>query len=105
MHLLHLQRPVSALHQRLPCQRELAPEATEGFTAGTFRKYKPMWKPASLRNPPASASRGTPLSQGGLWSVHPKGSLVKGSWHGVAVTEGFYRRHLSFLKIQCGKVF
>ena len=39
-----LTRPVSALHQRLPCQRELAPKATEGFTAGTFPKYEPMWK-------------------------------------------------------------
>ena len=35
----------------------------------------------------------------------PKGSLVKGSWHAEGVTEGFYRRHLLFLKIQCGKVF
>ena len=57
---------------------------TEGFTVGTFPKYKPMWKGEGflgnseegigkkfrrlcLRNPPASASRGTPLWQGGLW--------------------------------------
>ena len=53
--------------QRLPCQRELAPEATEGFTAGTFQKYKPMWKLASLRNPPASAQpRHPPLARGAL---------------------------------------
>ena len=28
----------------------------------------------------------------------PQGSLVKGSWHGEAVTEGFYSRH--FFKVQ-----
>ena len=53
--------------KRLPCQRELAPEATEGFTAGTFQKYKPMWKLASLRNPPASAlPRHPPFARGAL---------------------------------------
>ena len=53
--------------KRLPCQRELAPEATEGFTAGTFQKYKPMWKLASLRNPPGLASPNhPPLTRGAL---------------------------------------
>ena len=70
---------------------------------GLSQKHKPMWKPASLGNPPASASRGTPLSQGGLWAGRryragqgsneslkaivridsggtPQGSLAKGSW-------------------------
>ena len=28
----------------------------------------------------------------------PQGSLAKGSWHGAAVTEGFYSRH--FFKVQ-----
>ena len=83
--------------KRLPCQRELAPEATEGFTVGTPPKYKPVWKGEGflgnseegigkkfrrlcLRNPPASAvPRHPPLARGAS-SLHPKGSLAKGSW-------------------------
>ena len=79
---------------------------TEGFTGGIFPKYEPMWKGEGflgnseegigkkfrrlcLRNPPASAlPRHPPLARGAS-SLHPKGSLAKGSWHGVAVTEGF----------------
>ena len=34
----------------------------------------------------------------GASSLHPKGSLVKGSWHAVGVTEGFHSRH--FPKVQ-----
>ena len=66
--------------KRLPaCGSWHAVGVTEGFTAGTFQKYKPMWKPASLRNPPASASRGTPLWQGGLRRCTPKAPLPKGA--------------------------
>ena len=55
--------------QRLPCERELVPQASEGFTVGNSRKNGPMWKPASLWNPPGFArGKTTPLWQGGLWA-------------------------------------
>ena len=38
-----------------------------------------------------------PFGKGGF-GAHSKGSLAKGSWHGEAVTEGFYSGH--FLKVQ-----
>ena len=42
-----------------------------------------MWKTATLWNPPASASRGTPLWQGGLWSVRFfQPGNVTGHWRG-----------------------
>ena len=59
----------------------------------------------ATESPRLGKPRHPPFARGGASSMHPKGSLAKGSWHGVAVTEGFYRRHLSFLKIQCGKGF
>ena len=79
------------------------------FTVATSHKHKPMWNPASLRNPPASASRGTPLWQGGALVCAPIsaavttpaarwGSLAKESWHAGGVTEGFHSRH--FLREQ-----
>ena len=39
--------------------------------------------------------------------MHPKGSLAKGSWHGVAVTEGFYSRHFPKVRthVERGRFF
>ena len=53
------------------------------------QKYRPMLKAGGLLSPRFGYRQTTPLWQGGL-----KGSLAKGSWHGEAVTEGFYSRHL-----------
>ena len=40
--------------------------ATEGFTAGTFRKYRPMWKPASLSSPRLGGAEAPPFGKGGF---------------------------------------
>ena len=52
--------------QRLPCERELVPQASEGFIVGNSRKNGPMWKPASLWNPPGFARGKTTFGKGGF---------------------------------------
>ena len=39
---------------------------TEGFTAGTFRKYRPMWKPASLSSSRLGGAEAPPFGKGGF---------------------------------------
>ena len=40
---------------------------TEGFTAGTFQKHRPMWKPATLGIPPVlPEAKPPPFGKGGL---------------------------------------
>ena len=39
---------------------------TEGFTVGTFRKYRPMWKPASLLSPRFGFAKPPPFGKGGF---------------------------------------
>ena len=95
---------------------------TEGFYSRYFFKVQTNVETCHPRNPPGLASPNHPHNgQGGfgrppipgvggavtnrrkppcgIVSGHcPQGSLVKGSWHGEAVTEGFYSRH--FFKVQ-----
>src|SRR5699024_12217605 len=50
-----------------------------------------------FRSPRFGFAKPPPFGKG-CFGAHSKGSLVKGSWHGEAVTEGFYSRY--FFKVQ-----
>ena len=71
---------------------------TEGFYSRHFFKVQTNVETCHPRNPPGLASPNHPPLARGASSLHPKGSLVKGSWHGEAVTEGFYSRY--FFEVQ-----
>ena len=61
----------------------------KGFLVNSEEGIGKKFRRLCLRNPPASAVPRHPPFARGASSMHPKGSLAKGSWHAVGVTEGF----------------
>ena len=57
---------------------------TEGFTAGTFQKHGPMWKPATLGIPPVlPEAKPPPFGKGGFdLHIHLHRSNDTGHWRG-----------------------
>ena len=74
-----------AAPQRLPCQRELAPEATEGFTVGAFSKeqtHVEICQPEE--SPRLGGAEAPPFDKGGFGlrlGFHPV--TIPGKFQGI----------------------